>query len=130
MPSPSITFYGVYWCPDCRRNKTFLGDRQIPYTWGNIEEDKAGEVYVLQRHAGKRIIPTIEFADGSLLVEPSHAELAQKLGLRMAVECKFWPLIAIGCRPDGSALCHPGSGGYLAYRKWGRRGTGGPYPQI
>ena len=101
MASPNITIYGAYWCPDCRRSKTFLGDRQIPYKWVNIEEDKAGEAYVLQRNEGKRIIPTIEFGDGSLLVEPSNAELAQKLGMRMSVDRKFWPLISIGAGPAG-----------------------------
>ncbi len=101
MTAADITIYGAYWCPDCRRSKTFLGDRQIPYTWVNIEEDKAGEAYVLQRNQGKRIIPTIEFADGSLLVEPSNAELARKLGLRSAVDRKFWPLISLGAGPAG-----------------------------
>ena len=101
MTASDITIYGAYWCPDCRRSKTFLGDRQIPYTWVNIEEDKAGEAHVLQRNQGKRIIPTIEFADGSLLVEPSNAELAQKLGLRSSVNRKFWPLISLGAGPAG-----------------------------
>ncbi len=101
MAASDITIYGAYWCPDCRRSKIFLGDRQIPYTWVNIEEDKEGEAHVLQRNNGKRIIPTIEFADGSLLVEPSNAELARKLGLRSSVARKFWPLISLGAGPTG-----------------------------
>ncbi len=35
----------------------------------------------MEKNDGKRIIPTIEFEDGSFLVEPSNAELAQKLEL-------------------------------------------------
>lgn len=101
MTASDITIYGAYWCPDCRRSKTFLGDRQIPYTWVDIEADKAGEAYVLRHNNGKRIIPTIEFADGSLLVEPSNAELARKLGLRSSVDRKFWPLISLGAGPTG-----------------------------
>lgn len=97
----NLTVYGAYWCPDCRRSKTFLGDRRIPYNWVNIEEDRAGEAYVLRRNAGKRIIPTIEFPDGSILVEPTNAELAQKLGLRTSVARKYWPLISIGAGPAG-----------------------------
>ena len=65
MAGPQITIYGAYWCPDCRRSKQFLGEFQIPYRWVNIEEDQAGEQYVLAKNGGKRTIPTIEFADGA-----------------------------------------------------------------
>jgi|GEM_PF-2433134 len=69
MSQPQITVYGAHWCPDCRCSKQFLGEHQIPYNWVDIEQDRAGEAYVLLKNHGKRIIPTIEFADGSILVE-------------------------------------------------------------
>ncbi|GAB4502723.1 MAG: hypothetical protein Fur0035_22780 [Anaerolineales bacterium] len=96
-----ITVYGAYWCPDCRRSKQFLGEHQIPYNWVDIEQDKAGEAYVLQKNAGKRIIPTIEFADGSILVEPSNAEIAAKLGLKTSASSQFYDLIVVGGGPAG-----------------------------
>ncbi len=98
---PNITVYGAYWCPDCRRSKQFLGEHQIPYTWIDIEEDAEGEAYVIQKNDGKRIIPTIEFEDGSLLVEPSNAELAAKLGLKTTAERSHYDLIVIGGGPAG-----------------------------
>ena len=97
----SITVYGAHWCPDCRRSKQFLGEHQIPYNWVDIERDKAGEQYVLQKNNGKRIIPTIEFADGSILVEPSNAELAAKLGLRTSVDRSHYDLVIVGGGPTG-----------------------------
>ena len=27
----SVTVYGAYWCPDCRRARQFLGEHQISY---------------------------------------------------------------------------------------------------
>lgn len=96
-----ITIYGAYWCPDCRRSKQFLGEHQIPYKWVDIEQDRAGEEYVLQKNSGKRIIPTIEFEDGSILVEPSNAELAVKLGLKTAASRSHYDLIVIGGGPAG-----------------------------
>lgn len=96
-----ITVYGAYWCPDCRRSKQFLGEHQIPYNWVDIEHDKDGEAYVLQKNKGKRIIPTIEFGDGSILVEPSNAELAAKLGLKTSASRRFYDLIVIGGGPAG-----------------------------
>jgi thioredoxin reductase (NADPH) len=96
-----ITVYGAYWCPDCRRSKQFLGEHQIPYKWVDIEQDTAGEAYVIQKNNGKRIIPTIEFGDGSILVEPTNAELAAKLGLKTSALRHHYDLIVAGGGPAG-----------------------------
>jgi len=101
MAEPQITLYGAYWCPDCRRSKQFLGEHQIPYNWVDIEEDPAGEKFVIEKNEGKRIIPTILFADGTALVEPSNAELAAKLGLKTTASRSHYPLIVIGGGPAG-----------------------------
>jgi len=98
---PQITIYGAYWCPDCRRSKQFLGEHQIPYHWVDIEQDSAGEAYVLQKNGGKRIIPTIEFVDRTILVEPSNAELAAKLGLKTTASRHHYDLIILGGGPAG-----------------------------
>lgn len=96
-----ITLYGAHWCPDCRRSKQFLGEQQIAYTWVDIEQNPAGEQYVIEKNNGKRIIPTIEFSDGSILVEPSNAELADKLGLKTTAQMSHYDLIVIGGGPAG-----------------------------
>ena len=101
MAEPTITIYGAYWCPDCRRSKQFLGEHQIPYQWVDIEQDPAGERFVIEQNGGKRIIPTIVFADGSSLTEPSNAQLAAKLGLRTKASRNHYPLIIIGGGPAG-----------------------------
>lgn len=101
MSKPDIIVYGAHWCPDCRQSKQFLGEHQIPYDWIDIEEDPAGEAFVIQANQGKRIIPTIVFADGSILVEPSNAELAAKLGLKTTARRTHYDLIVLGGGPAG-----------------------------
>jgi thioredoxin reductase (NADPH) len=101
MAEPNVTVYGAYWCPDCRRSKKFLGEQFIPYKWIDIEQDKEGEEYVLQKNDGKRIIPTIVFEDGSFLVEPTNAELAKKLGLKTEAQKTYYDLIIVGGGPAG-----------------------------
>ena len=96
-----IVMYAVDWCPDCRRAKQFLGEHQIPYRWIDIEQDPEGEKYVLQRNNGKRIIPTLEFPDGSILVEPTNAELAAKLGLKTKAKRSHYDLVVVGGGPAG-----------------------------
>ena len=101
MTESKVTIYGAYWCPDCRRAKKFLGEQFVPYKWVDIEQDKEGEKYVLQKNDGKRIIPTIVFDDDSFLVEPSNAELAKKLGLKTEAKKTYYDLIIIGGGPAG-----------------------------
>ena len=99
--SPDITVYGAFWCPDCRRSKSFLGEHQIPYNWVDIEENKAGEQVVIEANQGKRRIPTIVFGDGSTLTNPSNAELEQKLGLKTTAKRHHYDLIVVGGGPAG-----------------------------
>lgn len=101
MSEPQITVYGAYWCPDCRRSKQFLGEHQIPYNWVDIEQDPTGEQLVIAKNEGKRIIPTIVFADGTALIEPSNAALAAKLGLKTTASRSHYPVVIVGGGPAG-----------------------------
>ncbi len=101
MSNADITVYGAHWCPDCRRSKQFLGEHQIPYNWVDIEEDPESEQFVIEKNDGKRIVPTIVFADDTFLVEPTNAELAAKLGLRTKASRSHYDLIVLGGGPAG-----------------------------
>ena len=96
-----IKIYSTTWCPDCKRAKKFFGEHRIPYENIDIERDPAGMAYVEQVNQGKRVIPTIVFPDGSLLVEPSDAELAAKFGLQPRAKRKFYDAIVVGGGPTG-----------------------------
>jgi mycoredoxin len=74
-----IKFYGTVWCPGCRRAKKLLIDRNIDFEWININEDVAGREFVMKVNNGNRSVPTIVFPDGDTLIEPSNAELEEKL---------------------------------------------------
>ena len=96
-----IILYGTTWCPDCKRAKQFLGEQRIHYDWVDIEKDAVALAYVEEVNKGKRIIPTIVFPDGSILVEPTNAELAEKLGLSVRAERTFYDVIIVGAGPAG-----------------------------
>ncbi|MGN6563068.1 MAG: glutaredoxin domain-containing protein [Thermomicrobiales bacterium] len=99
MAPTNLTVYGATWCSDCKRAKKFLGEQRVHYHWVDVEQDADGLALVEQANEGKRIIPTIVFADGSLLVEPSNAELATKLGLQTQASMAYYDLIAVGGGP-------------------------------
>lgn len=81
MSNSAITVYGTTWCGDCKRAQRVLDQHQAQYTYVNIEQDEDASRYVEQVNNGYRSVPTIVFPDGSIMVEPSSAALAQKLTL-------------------------------------------------
>ena len=101
MPDAKITVYGAPWCPDCKRAKQFLGEQRIPFNWVDIDDDEPGRLYVQQANNGRQIIPTILFEDGSILVEPTNAEMAAKLGISPKAKREFYDLIIVGGGPAG-----------------------------
>jgi thioredoxin reductase (NADPH) len=95
----NLTVYGATWCSDCKRAKKFLGEQRVHYDWVDVEQDADGLALVERVNNGKRIIPTIVFADESALIEPSNAELAAKLGLQTRAKMDYYDLICIGGGP-------------------------------
>ena len=75
----NITVYGAEWCPDCHRSRNYLDSQQVTYKYVDVDGDDEAQGYVKQMNDNRLIIPTIIFSDGSVLVEPSNAELARKL---------------------------------------------------
>jgi thioredoxin reductase (NADPH) len=101
MNQQDIKMYGAPWCPDCRRAKQFFGDQRVPFEWINVDEEPSAMKYVEQVNGGKQIIPTIVFKDGSVLVEPTNAELAEKLGIRPKATRQYFEVIIVGSGPAG-----------------------------
>jgi thioredoxin reductase (NADPH) len=96
-----IIIYSAVWCPDCKRAKKFFGEHRIQYENIDIEQTPEAVAFVEKVNNGMRSIPTIVFPDGSILVEPSNAQLSEKLGLRTKAERSYYDVIVIGGGPAG-----------------------------
>ena len=97
----TIMVYSTVWCPDCKRAKQFFGEQRVTYTNVDIEQDEKALAFVEEVNNGMRIIPTIIFPDGDVLVEPSNAELAQKLGLTTEAQYQYYDAVVVGSGPAG-----------------------------
>lgn len=97
----SVVLYGADWCPDCRRSKRFLSEQRVPFTYVDLEKTPEATAEVERRNDGKRIIPTIVFADGSHVAEPSNAELADALGLPRQAAADTYDVVIVGGGPTG-----------------------------
>ncbi len=78
---PKIKVYGAITCPDTRRARQFLEERNIAYAWIDVDQDSDGLSLIKRVNNGQRTTPTIFFEDGSIQFEPTNEELAQKLGI-------------------------------------------------
>ena len=96
-----LIVYGASWCPDCRRAKQFLASHRVAYDWIDLEEHPEKSAEVEARNAGKRIIPTIVFPDGTFLAEPSNDELADRIGLSRVASSHEYDVVVIGGGPTG-----------------------------
>lgn len=74
-----IKIYATNWCGDSRRAKLFFEENRVPFEWIDIDQNPEAEQFVKSVNRGYRSVPTIVFPDGSILVEPSTAELREKL---------------------------------------------------
>ena len=101
MAEQNIKVYGAPWCPDCKQSKQFLNEHRIPFEWHDIDQDSEAQSYVQSVNDGKQIIPTIVFSDGSILVEPSNADLADKLDIQRTAKRTYYDLIIVGGGPAG-----------------------------
>jgi glutaredoxin len=77
----TIIMYSITWCSDCKRAKNFFDEHRVQFEDINIEENPDGNTFVEKLNQGMRSVPTIIFPDGEILMEPSNAQLAMKLGL-------------------------------------------------
>jgi mycoredoxin len=75
----AITMYGTSWCSDCHRAQRIFKKYKVDYLYIDIEENPEAVEIVKESNNGRRVVPTIFFPDGSILIEPSNRELRVKL---------------------------------------------------
>ena len=77
----AVTMYTTTWCGYCVRLKKLMQLEGITYSEVDIERDEAAADVVMNANGGNRTVPTLVFADGSALTNPSidqvKAQLAQ-----------------------------------------------------
>jgi mycoredoxin len=77
--SATVTMYSTTWCGYCRRLKSQMEREGITYTEVNIEQDPEAAALVEKANGGNQTVPTLLFADGSTLTNPSVVQVKQKL---------------------------------------------------
>ena len=72
--------YTTSWCGYCHRLKRQLARAGIEITEVNIEHDPKAAAIVERANGGNQTVPTVVFADGTALTNPSVQDVVSRLG--------------------------------------------------
>lgn len=79
VSNPPLVMYTTRWCGYCAQLKTALKKFGIGYDEIDIETDPTAAAFVASANGGNRTVPTLRFADGSTLTNPTGREVKAKL---------------------------------------------------
>jgi mycoredoxin len=82
MPADSaaVTMYTTSWCGYCVRLKKLMEREGIDFAEVNIEQDDQAADLVMRANSGNRTVPTLVFADGTAMTNPSIDQVKAQLG--------------------------------------------------
>lgn len=108
-PFEGIRLVGALWSPDSHSAKDFLARHQVPYLWMDVDREERARALAARSASGALSLPTVLFPDGSVLVIPTPADLAEKIGLQRQAARDYYDLAIIGAGPAGLAAAVYGS---------------------
>ncbi|ODR09374.1 fused response regulator/thioredoxin-disulfide reductase [Mycobacterium sherrisii] len=123
-PVPHTKVIGHRWSARSWEVRDFLARNGLHYSWYRADEPD-GERLLNAAGTDSRRLPVVVTERGDPLVEPTDAELADKLGLTTTPSQEFYDLIVIGGGPAGLAAAVYGASEGLRTVLIERTATGG-----
>jgi len=71
--------YTTQWCGFCRNLKKQLAREGIEMAEVDIERDPVAREFVMSVNGGNQTVPTVVLPDGTVLVNPSAAQVRERL---------------------------------------------------
>ena len=75
----TLTMFTTTWCGYCQRLKRQLERAGIDFGEVDIEQDHGAADLVMKVNGGNQTVPTLLFADGSALTNPTVDQIMEKL---------------------------------------------------
>jgi thioredoxin reductase (NADPH) len=123
-PVPETKVIGHRWSARSSEVREFLARNQVPYRWYAADEPEGRRLLEATGQDGQTL-PIVVVPDGTVLVEPSEPELADRVGLATVPSTDFYDLIVIGGGPAGLGAAVYGASEGLRTVLVERTATGG-----
>jgi thioredoxin reductase (NADPH) len=91
---------GHRWSAPSFAARDFLARNAVPYLWMGVDDEESKRLLEAAGVDGSTL-PVVITTDGTVLVAPSEAELADKVGLSTHPAKEFYDLVVVGGGPAG-----------------------------
>lgn len=99
-----LTIVGSRFSADTRRLREFCARNRLPHRWIDVEEDDGAESLLREAGVTPEETPIVIWRGREVLRNPSNAELARRLGLRLPSSAEaVCDLVVVGTGPAGLA---------------------------
>jgi len=103
LAAGSVRVIGYRFSPRSHETRDFCARNCVPFQWLDIERDPEARRLFAASGVKASALPLVIFPDGTQLVQPTNAEIAEKIGLKVRPEGKFYDLVIVGSGPAGLA---------------------------
>ena len=102
-PADAVRVVGHRFSPAAHQTRDFLARNCVPFQWLDVERDEQARRLLARANVKASRLPLVIFSDGSKLVQPTNAQIAEKIGLKVHPEGEFYDLVIVGSGPTGLA---------------------------
>ncbi len=102
LAEPGLRLVGHRFSADAHATRDFLARNGVPYRWLDVADAEA-RTLLAAAHSDEGELPVLVLEDGEILVRPSQAEIADRIGLRTRATLPFYDLVILGAGPAGLA---------------------------
>jgi thioredoxin reductase (NADPH) len=99
-PVKEIKVIGHRWSAPSSQLRDFLARNQVPYRWYSTDHAE-GQRLLEAAGTDGRDLPVLVTVDGEVLIAPSQAEVAARVGLATTPARDFYDLVVVGGGPAG-----------------------------
>jgi thioredoxin reductase (NADPH) len=120
-----LKLIGYPFSPKAHEIKDFLAGNLLPYRWLEYPVADAAQDLVTLNNIDPLQLPALFMEDGSFLVSPTIAQVAEAVGLHSAVPTELYDVVIIGAGPAGLAAAVYGASEGLKTLLIDKRAPGG-----
>jgi thioredoxin reductase (NADPH) len=91
---------GHRWSAPSFATRDFLARNAVPFRWFGVDDDESKRLLEAAEVDGSTL-PVVITPDGTVMVAPSEADLADKVGLSTSPAKEFYDLVVVGGGPAG-----------------------------